>query len=73
MGAITIFWKDGCPCGTCIVGQEESWSKVDGHHQQKYDRTTSSTDAKWHAYARARADKKYGGGGMNEEQAQRFL
>ena len=73
MGAITIFWKDGIPCGTCPAGHEKEWLQGKDKNPIQPDRQTSSTDDRWHDWARARADKKYGGGGMTEEEAQRLL
>ena len=74
MGAITIFWKNGLPVGTCPAGQEVQFLNPDkGMQSERPDRQTSSTDERWQKWAWARGDKKYGGGGMSEQEAQRYL
>lgn len=44
MGAITIFWNGGRPCGTCPAGQEAEWGRMDEGQSFSYDHTTSNTD-----------------------------
>ena len=73
MGDITVFWKSGKIIGTCSAGKESDWLNPEKLEREKPDRQTSSTDERWHQYARARAEKNNGGGGMSESDAQRCL
>jgi len=73
---ITIFWINGRPCGTCAAGKEsqvlESLNRC-GESTFTPEKQTSSTEVKWQAYAKARASKECGGGGMSQEEAQKLL
>lgn len=67
MGAITIFFKNGRVIGSCGAGNESEWAN--GHKREKqieYDKTISSTDDKWHEWARIRCHK-------SESEAQKAL
>ena len=70
---ITVFIKDGVPCGTCPAGHEAEWASVKDEQRHPYDSTRSSTEGRWKKYARARCSKEFGGPGMSTQEAMKYL
>jgi hypothetical protein len=51
--AITVFFDNGIPCGTCPQGQENEWlNGINGENRIRHSSQRASTEGKWHEYAR---------------------